>query len=554
MIIHNLVQGSPEWLAYRKTMFNASDAPAMMGESHHKTRTELLDRIKFGIEREVSEREQKLFDDGHRCEALCRPLAEKIVGEDLYPVVGSLGKLSASFDGLTMMEDVAFEHKALNDELREAIKDTECGHLLPLHYRAQLEQQCMVSGAKRILFMASKWTDDGQLIDARHTWYYPDPALANQITKGWLQFEKDLESHVLTQKEVKPSGRAPETLPTLHIQVSGSVTASNLPEYKAHALAVFQSINRDLKTDEDFANAEKTVKWCADVEDRLSSAKQFALSQTASIEDLFRAIDDISAEARRVRLELDKLVKARKESIRNEIVFGAATALRNHVDTLNTRLGTPLMPFVACDFGLVIKGKKSLTSMRDAVDTELARAKIAANDTADLIQINLQTLRSRQDLSFLFPDVKQLVLKASDDLAATMTARIVEHEAKEAARKESEARAAEALKRAAEAAPEPVVAPAPVAVAPIAPPAQAPQQAAPAQTNEVPTLKLGTVCERLGFHVTAEFLTSLGITAHVDRSAKLYRESDFPRICARLIQHIQRCQQATAENATAEAA
>jgi predicted phage-related endonuclease len=40
---------------------------------------------------------------------------------------------------------------------------------------------------------------------------------------------------------------------------------------------------------------------------RLEAAKQHALSQTASIDALFRAMDEISAETRRVRLDLVKL-------------------------------------------------------------------------------------------------------------------------------------------------------------------------------------------------------------------------------------------------------
>ena len=36
-------------------------------------------------------------------------------------------------------------------------------------------------------------------------------------------------------------------------------------------------INTNLESDEDFADAEKTVKWCADVEDRLAAAKHMHL-------------------------------------------------------------------------------------------------------------------------------------------------------------------------------------------------------------------------------------------------------------------------------------
>lgn len=558
MKILNLVQGSREWLAHRVTHFNASDAPAMMGCSPYKTRSQLLRELHTGIAPEVDTATQKRFDNGHRAEALARPLAEKIVGEDLYPVTGTEGRLSASFDGLTLDERIGFEHKAMNADLREAFRQIDALHpadstpdclLLPLYHRVQMEQQLHVSGAERILFMASEWDADGGLVEERHCWYYPDDELRGAILAGWAQLEHDLQNYTPEPVELKPAGRAPETLPALHIEVTGKVTASNLIEYKAHALEVFAGINRDLKTDEDFADAEKTVKWCGDVEDRLKAAKQHALSQTASIDELFRAIDDISAEARRVRLDLDKLVKARKDSIREEIVAGGAVALRQHVEALNVRLGSPLMPAVPADFAGVIKGKKSLSSMRDAVDTELAHAKIAANEIADRIQINLQSLRERDDLSFLFPDVKQLVLKARDDLTAVIAMRINEHEHKEAQRREADQRAAEAIKRASEATP--AADPAPVVPAadpqPVA--AVAPQPDLIARTEEPPTLKLGAVCERLGFNVTADFLTGLGIQAHVERSAKLYRESDFPRICAAIVTHVQRVAQGAAARA-----
>ena len=555
MKILNLIQGSREWLAHRAAHFNASDAPAMMGCSPYKMRTVLLHELHTGIVPEVDIATQKRFDNGHRAEALARPLAEKIIGDDLYPVTGTEGRLSASFDGLTLDEQTGFEHKALNADLRECFRQIDtiapehreaaAGFELPLHHRVQMEQQLHVSGAERILFMASEWDADGDLVEERHCWYYPDDELRGAILAGWAQLEHDLQNYKPEPVEVKPAGRAPETLPALHIEVTGAVTASNLREFKAHALAVFKGINRELKTDEDFADAEKTAKWCGDVEDRLKAAKQHALSQTASIDELFRAIDDISAEARRVRLDLDKLVKARKESIREEIVSGGVVALRQHIEALNERLGSPLMPIVSADFAGEIKGKKSLSSMRDAVNTELAHAKIAANEIADRIQINMQALRERDDLSFLFPDVKQLVLKAHDDLTAVIAMRIAEHEQKEAARREAEQRAAEAIERASQ----PVPAADPPPVAPTVASTlfhtgvvEAVRSQA-VREDEPHTLKLGAVCERLGFNVTADFLGSLGIAAHVERSAKLYRESDFPRICAAIVAHVQRVAQ-----------
>lgn len=530
MHITNLTQGTPEWIAHRAKHFNASDAPAMMGVSSYKTRTELLHELHTGIPKEVDPITQRLFDDGHRFEALARPLAEKIIGDDLYPVVGTLGRLSASFDGLTIDEGIAYEHKTLNETLQAVMVEGCAGAELPMEYQVQMEQQCMVSGAASVLFMASKWDEFDQLIEERHCWYASNPQLAERISAGWAQLERDLSDFKPEPVAAKPIGKAPDHLPALHIEVTGMVTASNLDAFKEHALAVFAGINRDLTTDGDFADAEKTVKWLGDAESRLKAAKDHALAQTESIEVLFRAIDDISGEARRVRLELDRLIKARKEAIRSEIVAGGVAALKAHVASLNERIGKPLMPMIPADFVGAIKSKRTVESLKNAVSEELARAKIESNQIADRISINLAALQERADMAHLFPDAGAIVLKATDDLRATMTARIADHQAKEAARQEAEReriRQEEAARAARE-----------VARDAIERAAEAPQPK-PQQLADGTMIKLGQIGERLGFTLTADFLAALGFPpAATEKAAKLYREVDFPAICAALVVHI----------------
>lgn len=594
MQLVNLVQGSPEWLAHRAQHYNASDAPAMMGCSPYKTRDELIRELATGITAEVSVETQSIFDAGHRFEALARPLAEEIIGEDLYPVTGVNGKLSASFDGLTLMYDVGFEHKTLSNSLRDVMHADIKGHELPSHYRAQLEQQLHVSGAGRILFMASKWNGD-QLVEELHCWYYPDLELRAKILAGWEVLAQDVANYVPQAVEVKAIGRTPENLPALRVEVTGKVVSSNLAEYKEHALAVFKGINRTLETDQDFADAEKVVKWCGEVEDRLQATKEHALSQTASIEELFNAIDTIAAEAKRTRLELDKLVKARKEQIREEIVTEGRGALAAHIASLNTRLGKPYMPTIPADFAGAIKGKRTVESLRDAVNTTLAHAKISANEIADKIQMNLGTLRDlASEHNFLFADTPVIVLKAPDDLTMLVKSRIADHKqaeaarlesererirAEEAARLEQEARDAEAKRIQAEndkaaaertslvepvesqgtARLDPHVAwPLPTDTPAVASPAasdrlaelgrQATQMAEQvdmvkaARAAEPSTLKLGTIGERLGFTLTEAFVSDvLGIKpSGKDKRAVMFKESDFGRICAALVNHIQK--------------
>ena len=217
------------------------------------------------------------------------------------------------------------------------------------------------------------------------------------------------------------------------------VTASNLQAFREHAVSVFGGISRDLQTDQDFANAESTVKWCKGVEEKLEAAKQHALSQTASIDELFRTIDEISESARATRLELDKLVKARKEARRLEIKQGAEQALATHIETINKRLGKVRLPAIAADFAGAIKGKRTISSLQDAVDSELARAKIEANAIAEGIEANLASLRElAAEHAFLFADAQQLVLKANDDLVSLIKVRIAEHQQAEQRRLDAE--------------------------------------------------------------------------------------------------------------------
>lgn len=179
---------------------------------------------------------------------------------------------------------------------------------------------------------------------------------------------------------------------------------------------------------------------CGEVEERLAAAKQHALSQTETIDALFRAIDEISAQARAKRLELDKLVKARKVAIRDEIVIGAAKALQTHIDKINESFGGKVrMPHVTADFAGAIKGKKTITSLRDSADTELARAKIEASQIGDGIRANLESLRTlAKDHAFLFNDAQQLVLKDNDDTVALIKVRISDHQKAEEVKAEQQ--------------------------------------------------------------------------------------------------------------------
>lgn len=431
MKIHNVAQGSAEWHALRAQHFTASEAPAMMGASKYQTRTDLLTMKKTGITPEVTQAQQYIFDKGHATEALARPLVEVMIGEELYPVVGTDGNLLASMDGATMLGETLFEHKLWNESLVAQVK---AGELDP-HYYWQLEQQLLVSGAERVIFVCS----DGSAENFVHMEYRPVAGRAAQLIEGWKQFEADLANFEMAEAPSIVVGKAPDELPALRIELTGMVTASNLKVFEHSALAVIDSVKTTLQTDQDFADAKKAVKWCGDVEEAVAVAKKQALSQTQSIDELFSSLDRISAHARETRLKVDKLVKAQELLVKTNIKQKAEQALADHVAAINKTLGRVTLPAVDSDFAGAMKNKRTIASLQDAVDTELARAKIAASQSADAIRLNLTSLAElAPDHAFLFNDIQQLVLKANDDLVALIKVRISEHQKAEEQKAEAQ--------------------------------------------------------------------------------------------------------------------
>lgn len=435
MKIKSLIQGTPEWHRHRATSRNASDASAVMGCSPYKTRAQLLDERATGIVPEVDAATQKRFDRGHAIEEAARPVAETMIGDDLYPIIGTDddGYLSASFDGLTMDGKTAWECKTFNSSKAEEIAIGD----IPKADFWQCVQQLYVSGAEQVIYTLSDGTEEG----SAHCLLTRDRAsdFFDDLLAGWKQFDEDLANHKPRQAETAIVGAAPESLPAIHIELTGMVTASNLAEVREQALSVFRSINRNLQTDEDFANAEKTVKWCGDIEKKLDAAKEHALAQTASISELFSTLDQIKAEARETRLALDKQVKAQKEERKRTIVMERQQALREHCDKLQASIGKIMLPPVSADFAGAIKGKRSFAMMEDALDDELARAKIQANTTADHIRASVEILRNdAAGYEGLFADAQQVVGKDHDDLRNLIHTRIVEYKAAEEKRLEQE--------------------------------------------------------------------------------------------------------------------
>ena len=434
---HKLVPGTPEWDQHRAACFNASDAAAMLDMSKYKSRAELIRETATGIRPDVSPELQRRFDDGHRFEAAVRPLAERIIGEELFTPIMSVEidgmRLSASFDGLTMGDDIAWEHKILNKELDSHLSKG----IVPVQYHPQLEQQLLVSGAGRVLFMASNGTEESAL----HAWYESQPKLRDQIIAGWKQFAKDVAAYVPEESAPVPVATPIMDLPAVSVQIEGTLAVlSNLPAFGERLQSFIAGLNPAPESDQDFADAENEVKVLKRAEEELEAAEARALSQIAVVDEMRKMKAMLHKLARDTRLAREKLVKERKDFVRAKIQSDAVALIQAHAGELHARLGGLYLPPIQHDVAGAMKGKKTMSSLKDAAASAVAQWKIEADRVAALIEKNLATLREKGH-AFLFRDIKELVLKDPEAVSAIADQRIAQHEAEQKAKAEAAAEA-----------------------------------------------------------------------------------------------------------------
>lgn len=434
---HTLVQGTPEWALHRSKFFNASDAASMLGLSKYKSRTELLREIKTGIIPEYNSATMARFAKGHEYEAIARPWAEEIIETELYPVVMSNEidgiPLSASFDGIDMLEEVTFEHKTGSASL---IASLEAG-VIPDEYKPQLEQGLLISGASRCLFMASS----GDKTLMRFAWYESDKKIRAQLIAGWKQFATDLENYMQAESTPTIVAEAVQSLPTVSVQISGQITVRE--NFKVFEVALRDFLEnrliREPQTDQDFADLDLQIKAMKKAEEALNAAEAQMLAQVNSLDEAKRQKDMLAKLVRDNRLMAEKLLDSEKTRRKSEKVEATRKAFAAHVTELQREISRVRIDVVAPDFANAIKGLKTLDSMQDKLDTALANGKIMADSIAADIRTKISWLDANAAEHYaLLADLQQLIAKPLDDFKLAVMARIDAHRKAEAERIEAE--------------------------------------------------------------------------------------------------------------------
>jgi predicted phage-related endonuclease len=615
--IHDVQQGTGPWLRLREGRLTASEAPAALGVSRYVTRAELLRRKHTGVAEEHSAATLGKFAAGHAAEAAARPLAEELLSTDLFPVTVTLDvdglPLLASLDGLTLDEETAWESKLWNEELAAAVRS----NALPEHYLVQMDQALLVTGAKRCLFTCTDGTrerfvwcfherDEARfdallagwrqfLADLEGYTLQPkaEPAVAEPM-EALPAVAVRMDGRLVVQSNLPAFGaalrafvdrvpKAPSTdneFATTEAACKALKRAEDaLDAAEANALASMADVEVMRRMVADFRNLARDTRLAAEkmVDRRKRDLKDAEVVKAR--EALALHVDLLNAEIapatlRPLAADFGGAIKGLKtlDSVRAKLDATLAAA-KIEADAQAKGIRANLAAFkaqaagfeflfadlaqivhkAADDFGAVVAARIAQHKVAEAEKAERERVRLEAEARAKVEAETRAAAEKRMAIAY-----EQAKRRAGDDEPYRVYLSFSgDHGHKVPIdRVDAYIEALNALQA------PPTVPPAAPAVAPVAAPVTQIAPIVPPQAQIVPpapradepaTLKLGEVCTRLGFVVTAAFVTdTLGVKpAKVDGAARLYTESQFACICVALCSHIGQVHERLGERAAA---
>lgn len=181
-----LTQGTDEWLAWRRRVLGASDAPTIMSENPWKSRQYLLDE-KLGKRPEF--KGNALTREGHALEEVARGLLAKEFNITLAPAIVQSPNhafLAASLDAIDTKNRLIFEIKCGAKSYEHVRLHSD----LPAYYYGQVQHQLMVTQLEHMFFSA--YRPDKKVI----TLQVPrNDAYISRLEKASLEFAKVLRQN-----------------------------------------------------------------------------------------------------------------------------------------------------------------------------------------------------------------------------------------------------------------------------------------------------------------------------------------------------------------------
>lgn len=176
-------------------------------------------------------------------------------------------------------------------------------------------------------------------------------------------------------------------LPDLTVSMTGEVK-SNLAEFRSAITSRIAEINMEPSTDVEFGQAVEDVKMLSTAEATIKDVKDKALAQAEEIYATLTGLDKCAEDLRQPRLHLEKVIKARKDEIKQDIIQEGIDSLDCAKRHRDAAFGNSIRE--------AIKGKKTTDSMKKAVEvmvvTHNARINKSRNVIAEFIKEHGESL------------------------------------------------------------------------------------------------------------------------------------------------------------------
>jgi hypothetical protein len=422
--IHNLIQGSAAWHDFREVHHGASEVRILLGANKYIKYADFLKWKVTGIQPAVSDFLEHVYQEGHKSEKELRPLVEEFIGDYLSPCVYSKGNISASTDGITFDELIAWETKQHN---AKNYKLVESG-ILPEEHVGQCQQILYVTEAEKLYFtIAAK--DNKSFAGV---WVYPDLELHKKIVSVWEQFDNDVEEG--KERLSEPVIEAKKSLvvvslPVPSVLVKGGSISHNVDELAPKFELALSNAKISCVTEDDFGIAQLESK-----EFRLAAKNCVAMAKSIEV---VRTLTDFAKRFDEVAITQEKLVAGQKEILKNSakkqyddqwVLY--VTDLEKIIQPVKLVVPESLKP----NWIEAMKHQQNQDGIVNKLKLELAKAKAVSNTLAKEIKVKLEWFNSilpaSIDVSIIAPDLQDIIYKSEVEFRSIVFGRI--HEAQTA--------------------------------------------------------------------------------------------------------------------------
>lgn len=239
----------------------------------------------------------------------------------------------------------------------------------------------------------------------------------------------------------------------LILKTDSKVLSTNLADFEAQANQYLAGLTTSFESDDDFAKAEDEVKQLKEIEDKTRSAIKAVLDGSAEVSAILQTAEEIAERFRKERLDREKLVKSRKEAIKDEHIIAALSDVSAVVDGLTTQQVVKSALNITCPQRMInaritdcTKNKRTIDGLTKALNGE--KALLISELSAEVARLNSRLAQIPKDLSHLFNDAVDLIA-SSDDLDEVINHRVEQDKQRQEAIRAAE-EAKEAAKRQAE--------------------------------------------------------------------------------------------------------